>query len=97
MQLLGDADRYKIITLTHANLKRPVELLLGAIAGWHYSETYKATNVYTVGGIFPVAESIDNIKQAIKQALAQPPDIKARQQVNVGSTETQKVVGTNGI
>ncbi len=53
--------RFEKVVLSHANLKRPVHIVAGTIAGYHWSEASKATHVYTTGGIFPVEETPEQI------------------------------------
>lgn len=56
---------FKQIKLQHANLHKEVTLLLGSIAMYHFSDTAKATYVYTHAGIVPVKESSDEITSMI--------------------------------
>lgn len=63
---------YDVITFNHANLKRPVNIVRGTIAGFHWSEKAAANCIYTTGGIFPVIESEEEIKQLIQQAVTPP-------------------------
>lgn len=61
---------YKRIALNHANLKVPLKLLQGTIAGYHISETTKTTHVYTTAGIFPAVETPEQIDALIDQLNA---------------------------
>lgn len=61
---------YKRIVLMHANLKRPVHLILGSIAGYHESPANKCTHVYTNSGVFPAEESPEEINKKIDDELA---------------------------
>ena len=62
--------QYKRVTLNHALLKKPVYILLGTIAGYHYSDASKAVHVYTTAGVFPVNETEQAIGQLIDEAAA---------------------------
>lgn len=53
--------QYKTLTFNHANLKKPIYLVLGTIAGFHHSETTQSTHIYTTGGIFPVVETPEQV------------------------------------
>lgn len=58
---------YTSLELKHANLNRPVFILLGTIAGYHWSDASKSTHVYTTGGVFPVAESPEEVRNKINK------------------------------
>lgn len=57
---------FQKVVLSHANLNKPVHLVMGTIAGYHWSDKSKATHVYTTGGIFPVTEKPEEIDEIIK-------------------------------
>lgn len=59
---------YRPVRLTHANLNRPVHVILGSIGGYFYSESAKATVVLTNSGQIPVAESPEQIDKLILKA-----------------------------
>lgn len=54
---------YSRIELTHANLNQKLYLIAGTISGYHYSDKFKSTVVYTTGGIFPAKESPEDINK----------------------------------
>lgn len=58
---------YTPVVLSHANLQRPVRLILGTIAGYHWSDASKATHVYTTGGVFPVSETPEDIDKKLSE------------------------------
>lgn len=52
-----------MIELTHANLKTKVAVVKSLIFAYWYSDTHKATVVVASGGaMFPVLESVEEIK-----------------------------------
>lgn len=57
--------QFERIKLQHANLNREVFIVLGTIAGFHYSESNKCTHVYTTGGVFPAVETPEQIGKII--------------------------------
>ncbi len=58
---------YQVLVFTHANLKRPVHVVAGTISHYLYSETAKATALYTTGGgIIAVQETVEDIDQRLK-------------------------------
>lgn len=57
---------YQKIILTHANLKRPIHLVAGTIAGWHDVPTLGHRHVYTTAGIFPATETMEQIDSIIE-------------------------------
>ena len=59
--------QYKQLKLTHANLHKELFLILGTVAGYHYSDATASTNVYTTAGIFPAKESPEEITGLIDQ------------------------------
>lgn len=59
--------QFKKLKLTHANLNRPVHLVLGTVCGYHWSDTSACTHVYTPAGIFPAKESVEQIDALIEQ------------------------------
>lgn len=63
---------YRKVLLTHANLKKPLHLVAGTIAGYHHSDASQATHVYTTGGVFPVNETPEQIDQILGQLDQQP-------------------------
>lgn len=46
---------------------RPVELILGTVAGFEYSDVTKCTQVYTTAGVFPAQETPEEINKLIDQ------------------------------
>ena len=62
---------FKSLTLTHANLKRPVKVRLGSIGPYHDAHnelnTRIHTNLYTNAGIVPVVETPDEIERLIDE------------------------------
>lgn len=56
---------YQTLKFQHANLNRPVFIVRGTIAGFHWSDQGKATYVYTTGGIFPVSNSVEDVDKII--------------------------------
>lgn len=62
---------YKKLKLTHATLGRPVHIILGTVAGYHWSETTGSTHVYTPAGVFPAKESVEEIDGLIDQLTKQ--------------------------
>lgn len=58
---------YRALTFTHSNLKRPVKIIAGTIAGYHAVPATEATHIYTTGGIFPVSETPEQIDVIIEQ------------------------------
>lgn len=63
---------YKRLTFQHANLNRPVRIIAGTIAGYHFSEPTKCNVIYTTAGVFPVSETLEQIDQMI-DSLNQTP------------------------
>lgn len=60
-------NHYRKVVFTHANLKQPLHLVAGTIAGWHKAPTTGCTHLYTTGGIFPVDETPEQIDTIIEQ------------------------------
>jgi enamine deaminase RidA (YjgF/YER057c/UK114 family) len=60
-------QNYKKVTLHHSLLKKELHVLLGTISGWHYSDSSKATHVYTTAGVFPVDESPETVTKLIQE------------------------------
>lgn len=62
---------YKKLKLTHANLQRPVHIVLGTISAYHDHKNDNGarmyTAVYTTAGIFPAEESIEQIDELINR------------------------------
>lgn len=60
---------YKKLRLSHANLKRPVHLILGTVSGYHDHKSPEGirlyTVVYTTAGMFPAEETIEEIDRLI--------------------------------
>lgn len=72
---------YQKIQLMHANLKKPLHIVAGTVAGYHHSDKAACTLLYTNAGIFPVLETpeqIDAIIFNIKQPTGQ--ETKSEQQ-----------------
>jgi hypothetical protein len=61
---------YSRIKLKHALLKKDLFVIIGTIAGYHYSDSSKATHVYTTAGIFPCEETAEQISEQIDRATA---------------------------
>jgi hypothetical protein len=64
--MLQSRDHYSVVVLQHANLNKPVSVVAGTIAMWHWSDTTKSTHVYTTGGVFPAKETPEEITKLIK-------------------------------
>jgi hypothetical protein len=62
--------QYRRVTFNHANLKRPVQVLIGTIAGYHWSDATASTHVYTTAGVFPVSETPDQVSVLIDTLTA---------------------------
>ncbi len=61
----------RVITLTHANLKRPLYVLPANIGAFHWNEATACVIIYTGKEIiFPVLESVEEIKAMIEQQNA---------------------------
>lgn len=60
---------FEKITLTNANLKRPLRLVLGSIGAYYWNESTKSNIVCTTTGIYPVQESIEQIDALIDEAV----------------------------
>ena len=60
---------YEKVVLNHANLKRPVHIVLGTIAGYHWSDSSAATHVYTTAGVFPAVEKPEEIDEIINRLV----------------------------
>ena len=59
---------YKVVAFTHANLKRPVNVVAGTLSYFLWSDQVKAMIIFkTGGGQFPVSETEDEIKEKINQ------------------------------
>lgn len=61
-------NQYTPLAFLHANKvtdgkPRVVKIVAGTIAGYDYDATAGCNVVYTIGGIFPVKNSIDEIDQ----------------------------------
>lgn len=56
----------EILRLTHANLNKPVSIVLGTLSFFHYSDTTHSTHVYTIAGVFPAKESPEEIERLIE-------------------------------
>lgn len=61
---------YSRIKLKHALLKKDLYVIIGTIAGYHYSDASKATHVYTTAGVFPCEETDEQIGQLIDAKTA---------------------------
>jgi len=61
---------YKTITCTHANHNRPVNIIIGTICGYDYSEKGACTHIYCRGlVVFPVKESSEEIGVLINNLI----------------------------
>ncbi len=58
-------QHYEKVLLNHANLKRPVHIVAGTIAFWHFAESTQCTHIYTTAGILPVVESPEQIDEIL--------------------------------
>lgn len=74
---------YTPLFLTHANLGKAVRIIIGTMAGYHYSDSTQSTHVYTTGGVFPVLESVEEIDDMLKRL-----NTSNKGEANVGSTGT---------
>lgn len=59
--------QFKKLKLTHANLNKPVHLILGTVCGYHHSDATACTHVYTPAGVFPAKETVEQIDGLIDQ------------------------------
>jgi hypothetical protein len=75
---------YKTVALNHANLQRPIHVVIGTIAAFHYAPATQSTHVYTTGGVFPVIESPEQIDNLLFK-LTTP----TKGEDNVGTTATE--------
>lgn len=73
-------SHYRKIVFHHANLNRPVHIVAGTIAGYHYSEPTKCNIIYTTAGIFPVSETLEEIDQKIESLAAAAPQGEINEQ-----------------
>jgi len=76
---------YNRIKLKHALLKKDLFVVIGTIAGYHYSDASKATHVYTTAGIFPCEETNEQISALIDEKTATAPTADT----SVGATMTK--------
>jgi hypothetical protein len=60
-------NQFKILTFMNPIKKRIVGIRAGAIAGFDYDGVNKCNVIYTPGGVFPVEESLEEIKTKIEQ------------------------------
>ncbi len=61
---------YSRIVLTHANLKKPLNIVMGTIVAFYSSETDKCTHIFTTGGgVFPVVETIEQLNQLMDTTI----------------------------
>lgn len=60
-------EHYKKLKLTHANLNRPVHLVLGTVCMYHWAPKDSCTYVYTPSGICPVTETVEEIDGLLDQ------------------------------
>ena len=58
---------FKMLEFTNPIKKQPVFIRAGAIAGYEYYQANKVNVIYTPGGVFPVEESLEEIKRRIEQ------------------------------
>jgi hypothetical protein len=61
---------YKEVEFLHATLKKPVRVLLGSIASYQHSDKANAVCIFTIAGIIPVNETMDEVSKIIKEAGA---------------------------
>jgi len=59
--------QFSKVYLTHANLNQRLHLILGTIAGYHWSDNSKSTHVYTPAGVFPAKETPEEIDSLIEE------------------------------
>ncbi len=70
----------KLLTLTHANHKKPIYVDGALLFAWYYSEAHKATHIVsTAGAILPVSESVETVTQ-----------LKQGESVNNGQPESER-------
>lgn len=60
---------YKRLYLTHANLKKPIHVILGRICFYYWSDDQKCTHVLTSAGVFPALEKPEDIDKLIDKTL----------------------------
>lgn len=60
-------NHFKVLEFLNPNKQRPVSVVAGMIVGFDYNKPTECNVLYTAGGhIFPVAESLDEIKEKIE-------------------------------
>ncbi len=60
-------NEFKVIEFHNPIKNRPVHIRAGAIAGYDYDGANKVNIIYTPGGVFPVQETLEEIKIKIEQ------------------------------
>lgn len=56
-------------TFTHANLKKPMEVVLHNIFSYYYSESAKCTHLISIAGtVAPVVESVEYVKEMLERS-----------------------------
>ena len=66
-----DMNQFILLEFFNPIKKRPVFIRAGAIAGADYDGANKVNIIYTPGGVFPVQETLEEIKMKIEQLNAQ--------------------------
>lgn len=64
------SSQYKQLTFQHANLKRPVKVILGTISSYLFSDKVASVCLFTTGGIIPVIETMEEVERVINAASA---------------------------
>ncbi len=60
-------NNFKVLEFFNPIKQRVVHIRAGAIAGWDYDGANKVNIIYTPGGVFPVQETLDEIKIKVEQ------------------------------
>lgn len=59
-------NQFRMLEFFNPIKKRPVHIRSGAIAGYDYDGANKVNIIYTPGGVFPVQETLEEIKAKIE-------------------------------
>lgn len=69
-------DSQLMIKVTHANTKAVAFIFKNKIWGYYYSESHKSTMLFsTEGGLFPVKESVDEIKELLTETIGRKDNV----------------------
>ncbi len=60
-------NEFKSLQFMNPIKNRPVFIRAGAISGWDYDGANKVNIIYTPGGVFPVAETLEEIASKLDQ------------------------------